>query len=46
MDNIIKVIEVDFLKNRPMDGRAFDYEAYEESIQGKLKPNHGKLAYD
>ena len=44
LDNIVKIIEVDFLKNRPSDGRAFDYVAYEASIASKLKPNHGKLA--
>lgn len=46
LDNIVKVIEVDFLKNRPMDGRAFDLEAYEASIASKLKPNHGKILND
>ena len=43
LDNIVKIIEVDFLKSRPMDGRSFDYEAYEATIQNKLKPNHGKM---
>ena len=43
LDNIIKIIEVDFLAERPKDGRTFDMQAYEESIKSKLKPNHGKL---
>lgn len=29
LDNIVKIIEVDYLAQRPKDGRAFDYEAYE-----------------
>jgi WD repeat-containing protein 55 len=42
-DDIVKIIDVSHLADRPKDGTAFDLEAYEASIQSKLKPNHGKL---
>ena len=38
---MVKIFEVPDLANRPGDG-TFDMEAYESSIQSKLKPNHGK----
>ena len=38
---MVKIFEVPDLANRPGDG-TFDIEAYESSIQAKLKPNHGK----
>lgn len=32
LDNIVKIIEVDHLAERPKDGRAFDMEAYEQKL--------------
>ena len=42
LDDIIKVIDVTNLADRPMDG-SFNLEAYERQIQDKLVPNHGKV---
>ena len=33
MNEIVKIIEVDHLAERPKDGRAFDMEAYELQLQ-------------
>ena len=42
LDDIVKVIDVSNLADRPTDG-TFDLEAYERSIQDKNVPNHGKV---
>ena len=42
LDDIIKVIDVSNLAERPTDG-SFNLEAYERQIQEKLVPNHGKV---
>lgn len=39
-DDIVKVMDVSYFKNRPKDG-SFNLEAYEAALE--FKPNHGKL---
>ena len=41
LDDIVKIIDVSHLADRPKDG-TFDVEAYEASISHKLVANHGK----
>ena len=41
----MKIVDVSNLADRPLDG-TFDLEAYERSIEDKLKPNHGKVLFD
>lgn len=45
LDDIVKIVDVSNLADRPLDG-TFDLEAYERSIEDKLKPNHGKVLFD
>ena len=41
LDDIVKVIDVSNLAERPEDG-TFNLEAYERQIEDRLVPNHGK----
>ena len=44
MNEIVKIIEVDHLAERPKDGRAFDMEAYELQLQqNKLRADDEKM---
>lgn len=42
LDDMVKIIDISTLENRIRD-ETFDEEAYEQSVQSQLKPNHGKL---
>jgi hypothetical protein len=42
LDDIVKVIDVSHLANRSKS-TTFDEEAYEKSVEHKLKANHGKI---
>ena len=43
LDDMVKIIEVSHLADRPVDG-TFDMDAYERSVESKLVANHGKVA--
>jgi len=42
-DDIVKIIDVSHLEDRPKDGSFFDMDAYEQTLEHK--PNHGKLVH-